>query len=421
MRRLLICVVLPMIFTAFSCSKDSLESIPLQVSFETPDIALESYVAKLNESSEGWEFGLTSNNSGYNVGYLDFENANSAFVVISEAAREESTASAYRCTVSGGNPTISFPSGTFAAFAMANAGLDTSFTFRGMRQDSVFLLGNQYGNQLVLAKASTVKAQAYRADGIQNTSAALGRLMKLPKYFKRLVVNGASYDVQFRPDLKTAYIQYGGTERFKIHETAYSITATGISFQKPLVDGINIISYIDAFTVSESGELSATINGVPVPFTNEAAPSAYDVNAPVYFQTHPFHENLWSGCYDGFTVDGVPDAYGIKTITGFRFMVLFHRLADEGENAQFAGLQFYVGDTFGDYGPAVAPQFSTPPGMMRFLYAGNFGNPPEEIKDIVTNVINAFTDTSGYYVIKSGSSAYDLVSVADGRKWIRFE
>lgn len=419
-----------------SCSKESLETIPVVTSFEAPDSALARYVQQLETSEYGWEFGLAGQQTGYYAGYLDFSSSNTAQFIADDVAADGLRGTAYRLAISGANPTLSFPSGAFAQFATALIGVDTAFSFQAIRQDTVFLLGNQYGSELVLTKATATRAQAYEDGGLLQTKATVANLVKLPLYFKRLVVNGAEYDLHFRPDLKALYIHYGGTERFRIHETYYGVTATGLRLQKPLVDGINVISYLDALTVDlQTAELSVVVNGTPALLTNEATPSAYDVTAAQMFYDNPPRQIIinysdgqggveqvterFSRSLEGFTVAGEADAYGLKNISGFQYFMYVHKLARQDYGAGW----FIANNTLSGYGPGVLRQYSTTGGLIRFVYLGSFGPPPAEITDIVNNTAAAFTDDYGFYVVRSGAATYDLVSVniSSGQKWIRFE
>lgn len=417
-----------------SCSKESLETIPVEPSFEDPEVALARYTAELGSAEAGWEFSLDSREDGFFAGYFDFDGSGNALFAIDATAESASStvATAYHVAVSNKLPKLGFPAQTaFADFATAAQGVDTSFTFQAIKGDTIVLNGDRYGNKLVLTPTTTSTATAYQQGGILSTNATISALQRLPKYFKRIAYNGAAYDVYFNPTWRKLYIHYGGTERFAIHETSYGLTATGIRLQRPLVDDINVIGAIDQLGVDEeTGMLTASIGGVGVSFTNEAGPSAYDVTAAVKFFNSPKYQmnfqtpeggvvpEYFSLSANGFTVDGVPDAYGVGNIPDYEFIAFFHQFS----GADFGGLRFYLGDNgLGEYGPAVIRQFSTPEGMIRFVYYGYFGIPPESIEPIITHTTEAFTDPNGFYVVKSGPTWYDLVSVTDGRKWIRFE
>ncbi|WP_437918040.1 DUF4302 domain-containing protein [Sphingobacterium sp. LRF_L2] len=431
-RALSMAMLLSSVLIMASCSKDSLEAIPVETSFEKPDVALANFVNELGTATDGWEFGLATSNVGYFAGYLDFSETSLQFTVDAFAATHSGLQSNnYRTFVSNTNPSLSFTTGIFNDFAQQQGNIDTAYTFQAIRQDSIFLLGNRFGNQLTLVKSSLAKATAYKEDGIAKLIHSVSDLAKLPRYFKRMVVNGAEYDLHFRPELKTLFIHYGGTERFKVHETAYAPTATGVALQKPLVDGVNVISYLDDFLVDvEKGELALSTNGIPRVFTNEYAPSAYDVNAAVRFYNNPPYQininypdetvaERYSASTTGFTVAGVEDAYGLQTIAGFNFFMFIHKLSRQ----EYGAAWFVIGNTLSNYGPAVLRQYSNAGGIIRFVRLGEFASPPAEIATIINTTSSTFTDELGFFVVHTGGVNYDLVSinVTAGQKWIRFE
>lgn len=420
----------------FSCTKNSLETIPVESSFEAPEHALLRYEEELASAPYGWEFGLATKSNSYFAGYLDFSEANTAQFTINLFAPENVTlqSTAFNTRVYENNPVLAFPSGVFAQFGQGQIGVDTVFTFQAIRQDTIYLLGNRHGSQLILTPASLQQSEGYREGTVVNTLHNIAAITQLPRYFKRLVVNGADYDLHFRPELQTLYIHYGGTQRFKIHETLYAPTATGVSLQKPLVDGINVITYLDALEVDlEAGTLSVVTNGISRTFTNEYTPSAYDVTAAQYFFNNPPRQiNLDYGggigvlaegvsvSRFGFTVAGVQDAYGLDDIEGFNLFMLVHRLSPLGYGAGW----LVVNNTIQtDYGPAFIHQFSDPAGNIRFQYQGVFGPPPESAAAAVNQTIATLVDPNGFFVVSAGTGFYDLVSlnVGGGQKWINFQ
>lgn len=418
----------------FSCAKDSLESIPVEQSFEPPQEALTRYFEQLGVADYGWEFGLATKNDTYFAGYLDFSGA--AFLANTHAPGDVALKQlTYTVHVSDQQPVLSFSSGTFAQFAAGRTGVDTAFTFQAARQDSIFLLGNRHGSQLILTRASLQQAEGYRNGTILHTLEQLDNIQLLPRYFKRLVVNGAEYDLHFRADLQTLYIHYGGTERFKIHETLYAPTATGVSLQKPLVDGINVISYLDALEVDPgAGTLTVVTNGISRTFTNEYDPSAYDMTATQAFN------NLYSGTANfsdgqggvtqerftyslrGFTVAGTADAYGMSNISGYQYMAFFHQFTGE----TYGGLMFVLNNQLNPLGgPALVKIYSTDGGFIGFVRIGSFSGASEDpnVVAIVDQVTTTLTDSYGFMVVSAGAGNYDLVSrnVTGGQKWIRFQ
>lgn len=409
-----------------SCDKDNLPSIPLEKSFEDPAKALDSYKESLLGSEFGWELSLSGSKQHFHAGYIDFSSDKEAVFTVDEMALADQVPSPTTVDfrVKQTNAGLSFSGGSYTTFALGKSVLDTAFTFQAIRQDSIFLLGNDYGTQMILTKATAKKKTAYFGSGVVDVQHSLVELNSLPKYFKSISVNGAGYDLHFDLPKRTLYIHYGGQDRFKIHETLFAPTATGIQLQKPLVDGVTKITAIDDFQVNAAQDkLFCTVNSMSANLRNSYQPTAYDIGAALYFYQNPFYMNSntgdrYSASLNGFTVAGIADGYGIGNLPGYSFMLFFHEI-QEG----FGALTYYLTTGAAGYGTIVYRQLS-PSGMIRFMYVQGLDNaPPEGYAAIVNQTEKVFTDEEGFLVIKVGPNAYDLVSanVTDGQKWIRFE
>jgi hypothetical protein len=85
----------------------------------------------------------------------------------------------------------------------------------------------------------------------------------------------------------------------------------------------------------------------------------------------------------------------------------------------YDGLIFYYNNT--GYGPAFLTGLPSDGRITFGSYVGNFGTSPGlPHTTTIANVRTQFLQSSGDYVFQTGKAAYDLVSVADARIWIRF-
>lgn len=427
-------IILSMLMVISSCSKQGLETIPLEKSFEDPQIALDRYVQALTSAPSGWEFTLASEKAGYFAGFMDFQaSGNGQFIVATDGSENAVTAPIqFETTVSNTNPTVSFLEGGYLDFAESHQQVDLRFTFQAARLDTIYLRGDQYGNQLKLVKAKPSQAAAYQEGRIEAVKSSVQNLESLPYYFKRLEINGAAYDLHFRADLNYLYIHYGGTERFRIHETPFSLTATGITLQHALHDGINTIDYIDDFYVDPEGtDMRASVGGIPVAFSNQPAPTAYDFNAAIRFFNSPPNQTTdgagniqrYSVSWDAFTVSGRRDVLEFTNTANFRFLVFFHQWVGQEYGLIQIAVDVGNGNQLHNYGIALRPLFTSPPAFIGFQYYGTLGEIPSPMRPKFETLKELLTNEYGYMVIKSGSSSYDLVS-RDGsqaQNWIRFE
>lgn len=422
--------VFSVLIFAYSCQKDQLEVIPLEPSFQDPAMVLEDFRNRLDRAENGLEYTLYIKGKGFYAGYLQLQmEQNSKFMIDAVPAVFDVTC---RTTVQSKQPIFSWlPSEEFAQIIAALGDVDTTFTFLALAGDTILLRGNQYGNELRMLPAGVGASEKYLKGGMLQKHQLVNSLQFLPYYFKRFVLNGAAYDLHINPAWRKVYIHSGGEDRFRIHESNYAVNASGLVLQTPFQDGVNNFTTIAIDLDNSSGQYRATIRGVDVPLTNESKPSAYDTQAHLDFFERPFHSmqlNLgnnnvftqsYSAVQEGFTIAGVPDAYGLQQIPDIRFLVFFHRWLDN----EYGTLRlFFNNNTISSYGPATFRQYDAGAGVIRFQLLGHFGETPEALKPILDPTIAALTDTYGYYVIKSGPASFDLVSYAGAiQKWVRFQ
>ncbi|HOA39330.1 MAG TPA: hypothetical protein PKJ36_13060, partial [Flavihumibacter sp.] len=67
-----------------------------------------------------------------------------------------------------------------------------------------------------------------------------------------------------------------------------------------------------------------------------------------------------------------------------------------------------------------APTF-TSDGKIVFTVLGVLGDVPTEAEDAFYNTASRMTDPSGYYLVQTGSSSYDMVAASNARAWIHWE
>jgi len=413
-----------------SCQKERSIEIPVEVSFADPDSLLTTYQKLMDKQVYGFEFTWNSKQGGFYAGYLDIKDVRTADFLIDVFPQIRNLG--YQFAIQDKKPCLTIHTGGFPA-EMKDffSGLDSSFSILSVKGDTLVMRGNRYGDEFLLVPNSLSQQQAYLQGGVQKTIATIQTLNRLPKYFKRIVYNGAAYDLQVNPALRKLYINYGLVDRFKFFESSYAYTATGIRLANRFSEDINSFAGIEIQLEAGSNKLLAKINGSSMPISNEGAPSAYDYGAAKDFITHPFHQlslNLgnntsltqpFSASFGGFTVGGVQDAYGVSQMDQYGYVMLLPRWLNEA----YGTLRVFSPTTgIGSYGPAFYTQYSPNGGLLGFQYIGEFGETPAMNKPHWDLTTAAFLDLQGFYVIRSGAASYDLVSVNQlEQKWIRFE
>ncbi|RXF68707.1 DUF4302 domain-containing protein [Arcticibacter tournemirensis] len=285
---------------------------------------------------------------------------------------------------------------------------DFEFSFVSTKEDTITLEGNYNHSKLLLIKA---KSQDEFDDFMGNIQAVAGNFTKLRTYFKRMTVNGIEYELNINPAQKVITFAYSKEGSIKNHSSFFYVDGNSIVLTDPFDTGGTTINSLSGISYNSSGFVSASVNGATVQIVEAIQPMSYDLSAASRFNA--VRKQYIS--YDGFTRDGNPDSYNIKSIPGLSFLLLWTKYNSSYDLAGF---------TFGNsirYGPAVTPLVKSD-GKVYYTFLGTLGTIPAAYRSIVLNTGNAFgEEQSGFYVIQVSNSTYDLVSADDARKWIRFE
>ena len=196
---------------------------------------------------------------------------------------------------------------------------------------------------------------------------------------------------------------------------SFYVDGTTIVFLSPLTIGSTKVTDIKAVTFdAATTTFSGTINGSAFQLKEAITPLKYDMTWAATFYNSPPNGAYWTASA-GFTIDGVPDAYKVRTIPAFGFLLFYPKY-----NPAYSRLGFIVDNAYGAYGPAPVASFPAD-GTIKFTNFGSFGTAPANILPIVTSTTNKLYDAGGFYVIKTGVTSYDLVSFTDARAWISWK
>jgi len=122
---------------------------------------------------------------------------------------------------------------------------------------------------------------------------------------------------------------------------------------------------------------------------------------------------------DGFHVNGVDDAFGLKTIPNYYFVVYWPDY-NTGSNDLFAPVFINAAGNGLEllYGAAPKAQF-TADGRAVFTNLGFYGTYPTT--GPARQSLNQLLLPQGYYFIQTGSGTYDMVSSTDAKAWISLQ
>lgn len=291
---------------------------------------------------------------------------------------------------------------------------DFEFSILSVSADTLRLKGNLNGSELLLVRASSMQGNDYIARAFAYNQ-EIDDLNRFPHYHNRFSVAGREYNFTVNSDRNTVSF-YSSVNGFARFTTEYAVADNGLVLRTPFVDGDLVIAALTDFDIDSTaatatvwaGQQTATI-------TNQSFPLAVDPDAArrMYIEAYTYTSDR------GFTIGGEPDALGMADIPGYLGINYIPRRFVNGYDGFM--VRFNGGaDTL----TAVLNTRLESDGRMSFYNYGGLSTgsrlPGGEYDVTIDNFLGQLIGNSGYYVYQTGRNYYDLVSVADGRRWIRF-
>ncbi len=399
---------------------------------------LTAYQAQLSGAQDGWK-GLLVTDSGRGSThsfYFKFNNDNrvvmlSDFDSLSAVTLKESS---YRLKA------LQQPSLLFDTYSYLHvladpdgavnggpqgAGLfsDFEFYFDADTPDSIKLVGRFNGSEMTLVKATKAEADAYN-----NGQLAAGlSINNILTYFKRLTFGTQLYDVKIDPVTRQFVFSWlDASGNLQTFSTGYYFVLGGIVFTTPFVNGSQTISGFSNISWDQASEtISLSVNGNAATITGIVVSLKVDLTAPKRWWDYAINnDSLYWISANGFHVNGVDDAFGIRSLTSgtstYYYLIYYPKF--DVANDLFAPVFLNAAGTAVTlaYGtaPAAPPTF-TADGRAIFVQLGNYGpypstGPAGRSRTLLYN-------SAGYYFVQTGATTYDMVSAADGKSWITWE
>ena len=288
--------------------------------------------------------------------------------------------------------------------------------------DTIRLLGNLNGASGMLIKATQAQRDAYLQGETKNNLAGLNNINKILNYWKRLTIGGIKYDIRVDTVNRMMTFTWDAAGTFKTQMESYFVTSTGVQLTTPIVNGNQTITSIDNITWDGSfTNFTVTLNGQQGTLAGAATPVKADAAAPARWWNFGKDNGYFWGSFDGFHVNGVDDAFNVKSITtsGSTFVVYSYWAAYSTGTELFIPIMTR-NDTlqFNSYGsePVTPPQFTGGKAIFQKLQdATGVPTPPGGPVDLSNQ---ALYDPAGYYFVQTGDKTYDMVLGTDGKTWI---
>jgi uncharacterized protein DUF4302 len=307
---------------------------------------------------------------------------------------------------------------------------DFEFSIDTLTTDSIRLTGRFNGSTAILRKATVQDRTAWESKQVRNNLVGLNNLGKILNYFKRLNYNGTEYEIQINTVFKSAIFTWkdaSGTPHAAI--TPYFFSGTGVHFSIPVVNGGQTITgfAITGFNTT-TNTLQVRVNNTDAVIAGAIRPINPDVQAARrWWQWGAAAQSYWIS-RDGFHVDGVDDAYGVKTLktdTSVYYYLAYWPGIQPATGASFdAIVPYYYVPAINDldfiYGTSPRPGFQSD-GRVIFSFQGDLNVGPYPVTGPAFNTKVQFFSTSGYWFVQTGENSYDMVSARDARAWITWQ
>ena len=303
---------------------------------------------------------------------------------------------------------------------------DFEYALDSSTADKVFITGRQHGTRVVLTKATQQEAAAVENRQLGNAVVQLQNLNKILFYFKRLTIGGKAYDVSINENTKLiAFTWTDANGTVRTFNTTFYFTTDGIEFSTPFNDGTQTITGFTGITWNAAGgSFTVTANNSTGTIAGVNSPIAVDKTAPERWWTTAVTTDSYWVSENGFHVNGVDDAFGIRSLTSgtwnYFFLIYWPRY---GSNYDLFGPVFInaaMSEITLFYGAAPRVPSVTADGRAIFRESTTtLGQHPATGPAALSRA--QLYNTGGYYFVQTSETSYDMVSAADARIWITWE
>jgi len=436
MRNALICFIFALLIFS-GCSKDD-DSVFDKTPDERVNEALSKADAALKGSAYGWNAKVVTGTGSTFQFHFRFNEGNrvSMYADIDTTTAGTARESSYRLKALQ-QPALLFDTYSYLHIlsdpdAAVNGGEygeglkgDFEYSIDTVAADSILLTGRFNNTRVTLHKATQADAGAWQ-NGEWRNALAFQYMSRILEYFKRLPVNGTTYEIHFNQSSRSiTFLWTDGAGAIHSFTSAYYYNSKGLVLVTPLNNGNASISTISSKGWDAvNGVMRVSVNDVvPATVSGAAKPVKPDLDGPGrWWQTMYQQDSYWIS-FQGFHVNGVDDAYHVRNIPGFAFMLFWPAFGTQAGVTY--DLQGYVNQGQGglslDFGSAWMPPLFTADGRIIFRIYGTLGDVPASATTAFNNTNTLMAEANGFYLVQTGNGRYDMVSAKDARSWITWE
>lgn len=399
-----------------------------------PDIRLheeiDEYYKLLTQAEEGWIAYLFPAIGGGYTFKMNFDNSNRVkmYASITSEYASQAKESSYRIKatqvlslyfdtysyiheLSDPDPVISGGQAGKGRYA------DFEFSIVSSSIDTVRLIGNLNQSELLLVRANASQGDDYVKRVMQYKQEVLARFTAFKHYYNVLTIAGQEFMFTVNEEMSTVSFRGMGTIDTLQHITEFAVSDQGVLLREPLQYGDKTIQEISQIELNiAAGTGSLLLEGERGTLRNQADVPTRNREEALQMYNLPYQYSSFHGFYYG----GEKDFLNLVDLPGYAGLVFYPRRYIDGTDVLYIfydGGANYIGPAF--RGVEVRED--------AILYFGDFVGydfTTNRILAVVANALYAIQDLllneNGFYVYRTGSTSYDLVSVADSKLWIRF-
>lgn len=416
-----------------SCRKDD-DNVFDKSPDERLNETLENYQAALTGAPYGWNANLITGGGGSYRFYFSFNDSNRVLMYsdFDSTTATEIKESSYRLKALQ-QPSLIFDTYSYIHIlsdpdASVNGGTygsglnsDFEFSIDTVTADSISLTGRFNGSKLSLRKAEQGDRAVWANNQVTNGVVNFRNYWKFLLYFRRLTYSGTQYELQFDSTIKKVTVSWtsGGTTQSV--SRGYYFWANGVYFSDPIVNGS---ATIPGFSITNfdagSQIMNVTVNGTAATISGFSTPVNPDVkDASNRWWQHGAASDYYWITFDGFHVNGVDDAYNLKSLKNDSavYYFLLYKPNTNGIDAFFSIYRDTLDNSIDvESGSWVTMNITTSTGRARFNeYQIRTAWP---VTAPATDTRTQMFNTNGYYFVQTSSYTYDMVSVSDAKIWM---
>jgi len=225
-----------------ACTNDEQPVIPVEKSYSDPAADLEAFRQQVLSAPYGWEGSLSPRPGKMYRLFLELDTQGKVTLYADTDTIAAKTASrtGYRTELTQKvNPTLVFESGSNLeriAIEGRQRKVDLAYSIRTAQGDTLRLLGNEFGDELVLIKATKDHADRYQANVLKNALKNISAYMATIRYFYIQPAPDQLIQFTMNPLSRDIYVTYL-SQGAKFFGSDYAYSLDGLLLNAPLQTG----------------------------------------------------------------------------------------------------------------------------------------------------------------------------------------